>query len=514
MAKTDLAQAHNLQRYEPPPPPDFIKAEKNLLSLGLFTPSSKDLRNVKAKTIGFIRYDGDRKVEASVTIAASAMLGLPDTGDQDKYLALQKLITERRRTLGHIENPLVFTTAEILKILGRAKGGKRYEDVAQFLQRMALTGIVSHHAVYLADRKTHRSEVFHVFDKVISMGESLPDGTVATKNFVWLSEWQLNNINSNHTLPIDMEVYRRLRNHIAKALVPHLQIWLYTSRSEGCFVKRYDQLCQLLGLQPQKHASRIRQQLGPSLDELGQHGYIGSWKLAETRDGRGFKVELYHGTKFHRDLRLRQGERLDDEDAQLTLPVDGIDEGGEEATPDVLAELTRRGVTPKVAQQLLSRVRDSYLVLDQLEWADYLIGKNPDGFYNPAGFYVTVLRDNVPVPSTFETSRLRALRAAGRAESERREARLSELRVAYDQYCSAEVERHIERTYTTEGFARMVEGQKQEFLASKKRDFTRWRAEQFTEYATAHVRRKVSRDVTVPSFQEYLDATRSGGALS
>jgi len=512
MAKTDQNQAYPIQRYEPPPPPDFIKAEKNLLSLGLFTPSSKDLRNVKAKVIGFIRYDGDRKVEASVTIAASAMLGLPDTGDQDKYLALQKLITERRRTQGQIENPLIFTTAEILKILGRAKGGKRYEDVAQFLQRMALTGIVSHHAVYLADRKTHRSETFHVFDKVISMGESLPDGSVATKNYVWLSEWQLNNINHNHTLPIDMEVYRRLRNHIAKALVPHLQIWLYTSRSEGCFVKRYDQLCQLLGLQAQKHASRIRQQLGPSLDELREHGYIGSWTLAETRDGRAFKVELYHGTKFHRDLRLRQGERLD-EDAQLTLPVDGVDEGGEDAPPDVLAELTRRGVTPKVAQQLLSRVRDSYLVIDQLEWADYLIGRNPEGFYNPAGFYVTVIRDNVPVPSTFETSRLRAMRAAGYAESERREARLSELRVAYDQYCAAEVERHIENTYSAQEFARMVETQKEQLLGSKKTDYTRWRAQQLDEYAAAHVRRAVSRDVTVPTFQEYVDATR-GGALS
>jgi hypothetical protein len=184
------------------------------------------------------------------------------------------------------------------------------------------------------------------------MGESLPDGTVATKNYVWLSEWQLNSINSNHinsnhTLPIDMEVYRRLRNHIAKALVPYLQIWLCTSRAEGCFVKRYDQLCQLLGLQPQKHASRIRQQLGPSLDELREHGYIGSWTLAETRDGRGFKVELYHGTKFHRDLRLRQGERID-EDAQLTLPVDGIDEGWSGATTSS-ARTRRASTTPPVS---------------------------------------------------------------------------------------------------------------------------------------------------------------------
>jgi hypothetical protein len=61
MAKPNQNQDSAFQRYEPPPPPDFIKAEKNLLSLGLFTPSSKDLHKVTAKVIGFIRYDGDRK---------------------------------------------------------------------------------------------------------------------------------------------------------------------------------------------------------------------------------------------------------------------------------------------------------------------------------------------------------------------------------------------------------------------------------------------------------------------
>jgi hypothetical protein len=78
---------------------------------------------------------------------------------------------------------------------------------------------------------------------------------------------------------------------------------------------------------------------------------------------------------------------------------------GKRHNPDLQAELTRRGVMPKSPEQLLARVLDPYLVLDQLDWADYLIGRKPDGFYNPAGFCLTVFRDNVPVPSTFEASR-------------------------------------------------------------------------------------------------------------
>ena len=78
---------------------------------------------------------------------------------------------------------------------------------------------------------------FRVFDRAVSFGKELSDGKVADKNYVWFSEWQLQNINSNHLLPIDLEAYRELKNHIAKALVPLLQIWLYATRERRRFRK-------------------------------------------------------------------------------------------------------------------------------------------------------------------------------------------------------------------------------------------------------------------------------------
>jgi hypothetical protein len=57
----------------------------------------------------------------------------------------------------------------------------------------------------------------------------LDDGSIAERHHVWLSDWQLQNINSRHLLPIDLDVYQRLRTHTARALVLHLQIWLYAS---------------------------------------------------------------------------------------------------------------------------------------------------------------------------------------------------------------------------------------------------------------------------------------------
>src|SRR5436309_1071706 len=42
---------------------DFVKVEKNLASLGFFTPSSKRIRDAKAKTITFIKVIDGKKVE-------------------------------------------------------------------------------------------------------------------------------------------------------------------------------------------------------------------------------------------------------------------------------------------------------------------------------------------------------------------------------------------------------------------------------------------------------------------
>jgi hypothetical protein len=67
-------------------------------------------------------------------------------------------------------------------------------------------------------------------DRAVSFGRELAPGKVADKNFVWLSERQLDNINNNYLMPIHLETYRHLKNHIAKALVPLLQIWLFAER--------------------------------------------------------------------------------------------------------------------------------------------------------------------------------------------------------------------------------------------------------------------------------------------
>lgn len=351
-----------LQKSEEIQASDFIKIEKNLTSLGFFTPSSKITGTPKAKTISFTTFVEGKRESASVTIAPSVLHSLPTTADQDKYFAFHKIISERRREGEAISNPVGFTSAELLRLLDRrVRTGKNYDDITAWLKRMTSTTVISESAVYLAGRKSWASDTFHVFERAVSFGRELPDGTVADKNYVWLSEWQLENINNNHLLPIDFESYKRLRNHIAKALVPILQIWLYTTQDEGVFEKRYEKFCQHLNISEYKHLSKIKEKLSPALNELVEYGYLSSWEIEKTADDKDYKVTLYHGEKFYQDGRKRlaqkataTGYRRDEKPSQSKLPL----LNGERATQAKDQSQSSVTASPLTAEQdqLISRL--------------------------------------------------------------------------------------------------------------------------------------------------------------
>jgi hypothetical protein len=317
--------------------------------------------------------------------------------------------------------------------------GENYKEVAEWLKVMTATTIVSEGTVFFAREKRWVSDTFHVFDRAVTAGKQMPDGTVADRNYVWLSEWQLANINSNHLLPIDLDTYREPQTHIAKALVPLLQIWLYATVDEGAYTKRYEELCQFLNLRCYAHASKIREQLGPPLNELQARGYVASWSIEKTRDNKAFKIVFRHGEKFFRDRRRRLGVG----EPEIFHHNDTKQPGLRVVGDSRLTALLARGVTEKTARRVLASAVENQPVQDQLEWGDAVVESDPKKIRNPAGFYVSLVRDNVTIPTNFETSRKREARE--QVDAERRAAREERQRLndAYQSYQEREVEAHL-----------------------------------------------------------------------
>src|SRR5678815_1304144 len=102
-----------------PPKREIVRIEKNLNTFGFFTPSSKRLR-VPSKSVTLqVRSEDGRRIEAKATIFPAAELGLPTTADQDKYFAFQKIIERIRKRKGVITNPVTFSSASMIEILGK-----------------------------------------------------------------------------------------------------------------------------------------------------------------------------------------------------------------------------------------------------------------------------------------------------------------------------------------------------------------------------------------------------------
>src|SRR5215470_7418693 len=268
----------------PPVTKEIVRVEKNLNTFGYFTPSSKRLRSSSKRVVLQVRTDEGRRIQAKATIFPVGEFGLPTTADQDKYFAFQKILEQTQKQNGVISNPVRFSSATLIEILGMTHGGKNYREIWEWLRRMTLTGIESEGVIYFSGRKKYARDLFHVFQRSVAVGEVLEDGTIAEENYIWLSEWQLENLNNRHTLPINYDVYKTLQLHIAKALVPLLQIWFYASRSEQRTEKKYTDLCSLLGLQIFQSPSRIKQQFAPSLNELKANQFLAAWELTRTTD--------------------------------------------------------------------------------------------------------------------------------------------------------------------------------------------------------------------------------------
>jgi hypothetical protein len=167
--------------------------------------------------------------------------------------------------------------------------------------------------------------------------------------------------------------------------VPFLQVWLYATTHTGFFEKRYRDLCQILNITQYKHPSKIKEKLGPSLNELQKHRYLSSWQIHPTSDGNDFKVMFVHGEKFQSQS---PGQRQQSpSEAKSQSPSDNPKPVDSKVDRELFHQLMKRGITERVSLSLLKDLKPNQQVMDQLECGDHLVFHSPNKhkFYNPAG---------------------------------------------------------------------------------------------------------------------------------
>jgi hypothetical protein len=434
----------------PPAAGGFTKVDKNLTGIGFFTASSKRSRKAIEKTTVVI----DQGIEHRISILPSAKYGLPITFDQDCWLALMELVSERVKRDGKPlskNEPFVFSTADLLHILGRTDAGKNYKAVQEWLSVMKHTGIEG--GAYNTAKKKWVKDRVSTLDRVLTVGEQLDNGTIADKNYIWFSQWQIDNINDGKLLLIEMSGYQQLQSNIAKNLVPHLQEWLFTSEHQGKFEKQYDDVCQLLGVRVYSYPSKIQEKFGPALDDLKANGYLSDWAIELMADKKHYKLVLWHGPKYHHDrqTRLEKRSRLESPPTKFRRPrqahLNLLPTSEPQSDVRINHYLDDRVNTLSLAAVDSQQVKrmgllhinaaDAAALLsslpveereDYLEYFESQVHRPGSTVKDPGAWVAGFIRKRKPLPAAFETSRQRKARQEAefaKAEAVRREHQAS-----------------------------------------------------------------------------------------
>jgi hypothetical protein len=408
-------------------------------------------------------------------------------------MAFMKIALDQREFQGAVVNPIRFSGADMIKLLRLRKGGFHYDEINDWCKRMVATTIMSESSIFLADRRQYATDTFHVFDRVVLVGEELSDGARSDFYQVYLSQWQLTNLNEGYLLPLDFNAYLKLKRDISKALFGHLSVWLYASRGQSVD-KKYADLCQLLNIRAYPHLSKAREVLEPSLQELVEIEYLSSWELLRTARGEDFKLTLCPGRRL---LSLPNFSTVVNAEARAAL---------EARLPPWVGELMQHGVAERKARQLALDIPEDQPVWDQIEYAEHLIQQDQRSrgkIANPAGFIIWAIENNLSVPLDFETAQKRALRAAqNQAASDERFAML-QLKNEYDDNCEQQISTHLGQEYPPE----RLEPALRENMKIVRREQPEWFARITDavrrEVAIARLRAAVRENLGLPTFDDW-----------
>jgi hypothetical protein len=475
---------------------DLVRVEKNLHALGFFAPTAN--REVSRTIVQVIRRPDGQRVQAKAVIEGIPSLGLPTTADRDKYMAFMKIALDQRDAQGQLANPVHFTGADMIKLLRLRKGGFHYDEINDWCKRMVATTIMSEASIFLADRKQYASDTFHVFDRVVLVGEELNDGSRSEHYQVYLSQWQLNNLNQGYILPLDFNAYLRLRRDIAKALFGHLSIWFYASRGQAV-EKSYPDLCQLLNIRAYPHLSKAKAVLEPSMKELIDIGYLSNWEFGPTTRGSEFKLVLYVGQRL---LSLPHFESVVNAEARQAL---------EASLPVWVGELIKRGVSERKARQLALDVSSKQPVTDQIEYADHLIAqdrRDRGKIANPAGFYIWAIEQNLYVPDTFQTSTRSNQNAAQEEVQNDHQKRMLKHHLDYEEFCNVEARRKLDAQYPSDQREAALKEQMKLLRREQPEWFARVPESTRREVASGRLFATVKSQIKLPSFDQWLAKER------
>src|SRR5215210_7025843 len=247
----------------------IISVELNLelIPLFLYKVRGRSEESLEAKNV--IRMPDGQRLEQSVKVVAGREYGMPGPVDRDIHVGIMKLV---HRAGGLPPDGVVsFSLYELLKVLGKNRGGNTYEKVRESLDRVADCVIYAKNAFYDNETeqfRTHRFTPWSVHFASTKRGQ----GRSTERHVLKFHEILVQSYISGYLKTLDTDFFFSLKSPMAKSLY---QLVDAKRRGKLSWTVGVQHLRQLIPMpESYRYDSKIREKVEPGLEELTRRGFL------------------------------------------------------------------------------------------------------------------------------------------------------------------------------------------------------------------------------------------------
>lgn len=404
--------------------PNRVLTEGNLRALPVFPLQKRRSKKFASKDGFLIRLQRPQRRDGVPTLTLWEVRGPLQPSDKAVFMAVESLITDEYLSKGK-EVP-EWVKVPSYRFLLRHKGEDHpsewdIEDLKESLRRIRDTGLYSEGAwrSKRLDPETGQTleewikGSFGLYNEVWLRGETRSDGKVVVHGLIIeLGRHYRQSLNGNHVVPLDYDLWRTLKNPVARRIQEVLSAKFYGLQQRGgrALAQNYGELCDLLPLEPQHYLSDAKASFRRAHAELVQHAFLATeptWEWAPQIK----RIRYIPGPR----ARGRAAVARPRHHAALPASLDHPEQGS-----PLAAELERRGVTPDVAARLIHEY-DEERVRRHLDVQDRELEQRRD-IENPGGRLRQRIEEDWPAFAGYQTPEERAGAAMHRKAVEQQRA--------------------------------------------------------------------------------------------
>lgn len=370
-------------------------------------------------------------------------------------LIVNRRIDEANRPLPELIK--LGSLTDICTEMGMVDSGENRAHIRKALLQNAFAAITAKIRYKTRGGKEKWAEIGYTRYSVIFTGEVLPNGSQADAVYTILNPPYRDLLNQVEMRPLDYDYLRCLAPGSQRFYeLASFQVFGAIASGRPRAKMLYSSYCQHAPQTRYEDFDHVKKQMYKVHLPHRSSGYILKVDYQKTVDAAGladWEMLYTPGPKAVAEYRAfsnRQAGKPASETfirrkssiSVQTAPSQASLDLGE--TNPTAAELIKRGISDKMASELLAGLRPGQSVIDQIEYFDHLLASDVrKTLTSPTGFLVSLVRDNARVPENFQTSaKLRRLKRDKVAETE--------LLARYDMYKSECVRRYIENLPATD----------------------------------------------------------------